>query len=296
MREIDLSAKPDLLPINTFLTYGDTRTGKTTLAGSFPRPLFLSDVTEKGYEALRDENWNDEVTPRFEPDVKPIVWGIERESDLARAVEHAKPLVAAKRVLTIVVDSISFYTDMVLNAILARMDKPDMRRAYGELGAHLRNARIKVHGLGVNVVWLALAKHPETDDPVGRPLIPGQQADKFAAGVDYIWHTRTAQAGPNKPIEFEVHTRRYLNYVAGSRLGVRAAQLPEPFRGTYVDFLSVLDYDIDAIRASLPPMSKLAHLSTRPPLDTASASNAPAPSAPKPAMTGKPIVIKRVGT
>jgi hypothetical protein len=291
MREIDLESKL-AMPKNTFLLYGDLRTGKTTFAGSFPRPLFLSDVTENGYESLREENWNDEVTPLFEPGVRPVVWGIEKESDLADCVAKARPLVESKRILSITVDSLSFYTDLIFNFILMRQTKADTRAAYGELGTHLRNARILVHSLGVPVVWTALAKHPEEGDPVGRPMIPGQQADKFAAGVDFVFYTRIDQPVPTKPPAFHIRTRRYLGYVAGNRLGARAQLLPDPFQGTYATLLTCLGYDVDAIRASLPPIAGLPSVSD--------AAKAPAPTvkppiatvATKPPAATKPATIK----
>lgn len=258
MREIDLKASLlTEMPIFTFMTYGDTRSGKTTFSGTFPRPLVLADITEKGYEALRDENWNNEVTPRFEEGIAPIVWGIEKESDLAEAIPKIEPMVKAGLVKTIVVSSISFYSDLVFNSILMRQEKTDTRKAYGDLGTHLRNVRIKIHGLGVNVVWEALTKHPETDDPIGRPMIPGQQADKFAAGVDFIFYTKLDQPQPTKPATFDIYTRRHNNYIAGNRLGSRASLLPNPLRGTYATMLSSLGYDVDAIRKALPPIASI---------------------------------------
>ena len=295
MREIDLKAtNVGVMPVNTFLVYGDTRTGKTTWAGTFPRPLFLSDVTEKGFESLRDDNWNNEATPRFEENVPPIVWGIETEADFVQCLEKAKPLITSGRVKSIWLDSISFYSDMVLNSILMRQTKgPDMRKAYGDLGIHLRNVRIQAHALGVNFGWLALARHPEEDDPVGRPLIPGQQADKFSAGCDFIFHFRLDQPQPSQPANFNMYTKRFVvsngrHYVAGNRLGGRANLLPSPMRGTYSSMMEALGYDVAAIRKGLVPLGKI-------PTVTAAAPKAPPVAKPtttyvvKPAQNGSSV-------
>lgn len=260
MREIDLKTISTAeTPSNTFLVYGDTGTAKTTFAGTFPRPLFLSDVSEKGYEALMEENWNQEVTPLFEDNVRPLVWGIELQADMAEAVKRAEPLVKSGRVKTIVVDSLSFYADLYMNIILMKQEKRDTRAAYGELGIHLRNLRISMHGLGCNVVWLCLAKHPEREDgkllEPGAPLIPGQQADKFSAGVHYVFHTRIEQPQPTQPPRFHIRTKRYMDYIARNRLGVRATLLPDPFIGSYSDLAKHLGYDVEAIRRALPPIN-----------------------------------------
>jgi hypothetical protein len=270
MKEIDLASPRDLstMPVNTFLAYGDTKTGKTTWAGTFPRTLFLSDISEGGYESLREENWNDDATPLFEDGVRPIVWGMHKQADMAEAIEKVKPLIASGRVRTIVIDSATFYADLYLNFILMSQDKPDNRQAYGKLGVHLRNIRISLHDLGVNVIWLALAKHPETDEKgavkfKGRPQIPGEQSDKFMAGVQYTLLFRSERPQPTQPPRFEVRSRDYANYIAGCRLGKRTAMLPDPMIGpTYSTMMTALGYDVDKIRASLPDLSKVPVIKT----------------------------------
>lgn len=254
MREVDMSAQPkNVLPVNSWMLYGDTKSGKTTFAGTAPRPLFLSDATEHGFESLREENWNNEETPLFEDGVRPIVWALEKESDFAEAVEKARPLVEAKLVLSIWCDSITYFSDLIFNAIInGQGNKPDTRAAYGALGSKLRNIRIKLASLGVTVGWLAHAKHPSEDNPAGEPMIPGQQATKFTGGMDFVCYTRSQQPNPNSAPTFDVYTKRFGPYVAGHRIGPRGDMLPSPFRGNYAGFLDTIGYDVAAIRASLP--------------------------------------------
>ncbi|MGH7178685.1 MAG: AAA family ATPase [Tepidisphaeraceae bacterium] len=257
MREINLDQPTNVLPRNTFLTYGDSRTGKTTWAASFPRPLFLSDVTEGGWDSIA--NMDDDQL--FEPGVKPLVWGIEEMADMTIARERALPLIAAGRIQTIVVDSLSFYSDLYLNFLVMQQSKKDMRAAYGDLGNHLRDLRVKMHSLNVNVVWLCLARHPDDDVPTGRPMIPGQQGDKFMAGVHYIFHSRVDQQKQGQvllPPVFEMRTRKFFNYIAGNRLGGRAVDLPDPLVGNYETMIAALGYDADEIRRNLPKIVPIA--------------------------------------
>lgn len=255
MREINLDPPPDAAPTNTFLIYGDSRSGKTTFAGSFPRPLFLADATEGGWDSLM----NPPEDGLFEPSVKPLVWAIETMTDMAEAMAKAAPLIAQGRVKTIVIDSLTFYTDLYLASLLRLQGKPDMRQIYGTLGNHLRDLRVQMHGLGCNIVWLALTKHPSEDDPMGGPMIPGQQAAKFMAGVHYVFHARTHQEKRGQellPMQFQVRTRKFMNYIAGNRLGALAASLPDPLVGTYATLLDALGYDIDAVRGKpVPPVA-----------------------------------------
>lgn len=253
MREIDLDQPTNVMPKNTFLVYGDSRTGKTTWAATFPRPVFFSDVTEGGWDSIRHMD-DDQL---FEPGLKPLVWGIEKMADMAEARVKALPLIQSGRIQTIVVDSLSFYCDLYLNHLIGLQAKRDMRAAYGDLGNHLRDLRVQTHGLPVNVVWLCLAKHPSDDSPLAGPMIPGQQADKFMAGVHYIFHSRAHQEKRGQeyaPAVFEMRTKKYANYIAGNRLGGRAGDLPDPLVGSYSTLMQHLGYDPDELRQSLPKL------------------------------------------
>jgi hypothetical protein len=288
MREINLDQPADMMPINTFLVYGDSRSGKTTWAASFPRPVFFSDVSEGGWDSIA--NMNDDQL--FEPGIKPLVWGIEQMDDMVTARHKVGPLIASGRVKTIVIDSLSFYSDLFLNFLVGMQTKKDMRSAYGDLGNHLRDLRVKTHQLGVNVVWLCLAKHPGDDVPTGRPLIPGQQGDKFMAGVHYIFHSRIHQERIGQtlsPPVFEMRTQKWNNYIAGNRLGGLAANLPDPLVGNYETLITQLGFDADKIRASLlaPVIVPRPVVVARPPVVAAP----PAARPPTPARL--PVVVAR---
>lgn len=254
MREVSLDEAEGELPVFTFLNYGDTRAGKTQLLSTFPRPYIIADATEHGHDTIKRMDrslW-------FEEDVKPIVVLIESMNEFGKALEAVKPLIATKQVLTIGIDAFSFYCDFYLNGIVQAQQKPDMRQAYGALGMHLRDVRVRTHSMGVNVVWNCLARHPEADDPKGRPMIPGQQADKFAAGVDFLVYSRAEpikEGGKVVASRHEVRTRPYGQYIAGNRLGASAELLPDPFTGTYADLITHLGYDPELIRQKLPKIT-----------------------------------------
>ena len=216
MRIIDLNGP---ITRRTVLSYGDTRSGKTRFAATWPRPLFLSDVTESGWNTVA--NMGDDTF--FEPGRKPQVWGIEKMSDMMEAYQAALPLIAGKKVETVVIDSLTFYSDMYLAGLIgAQGGKPDMRRAYGDLGIHLRDLRIKWHSLGANVVWLCLAKHPEKNDAgiivePGGPMVPGAQGAKFGPGCDSVLYHRS-KSGPTGA-SWEIRTKHYNGFITGGREG-----------------------------------------------------------------------------
>lgn len=220
MRVIDVS-KPAKLPRITALSYGASRSGKTRFAGSWPRPLFLSDATESGWTTLSNMDRN----VLFEIDRPPIVWAIETATDMAKAVRDAEPLVKRGEVQTVVVDSVTFYSDLFFNYLESVGGVRDPRQLYQKLAAHLKTIREMIHLLGCNVVWLALAKDPGEDQPTGGPMLSGQNAAKFAAGCDYLLYHRSTQTNPQSPLQWEIRTRKFSNYAAGGR---DEGRLPDP--------------------------------------------------------------------
>lgn len=252
MRKLSLDLPTTVMPVFTLLNYGDTRTGKTHFAATWPRPLILADVAESGWRTIPTmdrSTW-------FEPDVEPDVRGIENMNDISVLKPELEQLIAVGRVKTVVFDAFSFYTDFFLSKLFALQgSSPDNRRAYGDLGKHLREIRMILGQLGVNVIYNCLAKHPEQEDPKGRPMIPGQQADKFSAGVDFLWHSRVQTVIAQGKVVDEIRerrTRQFGAYIAGHRLGTRAELLPDPFVGNYCDLVEALGYDVEAIRKSFP--------------------------------------------
>jgi hypothetical protein len=241
-------------PRFTFCMYGPTGSSKTTTAASFPRPVFLSETSESGYESLR--GISDEFL--FESGVKPIVIGIEKMNDMALAREALTPHILSGMVQTVVIDSLTFYADLYLNylfAIHAASNGANLK-AYGALGQHLRDLRVKWHQMGCNVVSLCLAQDPDEDRPNGLPSIPGKEAGKFGASCDFLFYMRhdRFKQGQTYVENFELHSKPYGKYVARARRAVGMPDLPSPLVNyDYSGLINVLGYDLEATKAALPP-------------------------------------------
>lgn len=254
MKLISLDESHDLkAPRYTFCSYGPTGTGKTTFAVTFPRPVFLSETSESGYESLR--GLSDEVL--FESGVKPIIIGIEKMNDMAIAREALAPHIASGMVQTVVIDSLTFYADLYLNylfAIHAGAQGANFK-AYGALGQHLRDLRVRWHGMGCNVVSLCLPQDPTEDSPVGLPSIPGKEASKFGASCDFLLYHRhdRFKQGTDFVDNFELHSKPFGKYVARARLAIGREEIPNPMKNpSYSALITALGYDAEATRAAMP--------------------------------------------
>lgn len=223
MREVDVSSETAIERV-TVLSYGGLRSGKTRFLSSFPRPLVLADSTESGWTTIAS------VIRRapdllFEPGVAPIVWAIEHPNDLLAAYPKIEALIARGQVLTVGLDSITFFANLKLAALKGRTGNFDPRQHYGELADFLVYVRQMLHQLPVNIVWTALDSPPDSDNPRGMPLIPGRTAKEFGGACDYVLYHRSLKEG------WEIRTRSFGTFSAGGR---DEGALPDPL-GFYTE-------------------------------------------------------------
>jgi AAA domain-containing protein len=220
----------------TALSYGASRTGKTRFAATWPRPLFLSDNSEKGWETIRYMSNED----FYEPNRPPVIWALEEAADMFQAVDQLRRELAKDRnaFRTIVVDSLTFYLDSYFryleSAAIAKAQgkRPEGRLLYADLNTHFANLAIEVSKLPVNVLWICLERGPSEDNASGAPMIPGQLAEKTPARCNYLFYHRCFQA-PDKSLQYEIRTRRWGPFNAGGRDGgLLTDPLPVPsYRG-----------------------------------------------------------------
>lgn len=174
VRIVDAATMPRQ-PLRVML-YGQTRVGKTTWAASAPRPIFLSVGIEGGDKTLR----------AF-PGVK--VAQIYTSAEMTETVDHIarNPDICE----TVVVDSITFYQDLLQSEIILKNRGPMRLQDWGLLdNAIMKTLLPKLHKLPQHVIWIALEM--STDDKstgsvaqVG-PMMSGKQSQKLPATTDMI--------------------------------------------------------------------------------------------------------------
>lgn len=241
LKAVDLS--PGKRRRITLVLYGSYKTGKTQFAATFPRPLFLSDKGESGWETIRY------MSPElfYEPERKtqsnmPVeVFPIAKAEEMNAFLPMVREAITKDptKYGTIVIDSFTFYSDTYQAALEWKYRqemgaKYDPRKMFQDLGSHLRNIMIAVHDMtepfGINVVWICLEKPPGDDSPGGL-LLAGQAANKTPARCDGVLYHKFYSAG--KDLVYEVHSRPYGTFMAGGR-GFQA--LPSPLvSATYRD-------------------------------------------------------------
>ncbi len=218
----------------TVLSYGDTRTGKTRFAATFPNTVVIADAGERGWDTIIHMPTGE----FYHPGKAPLVLPVRDQAEMSAALTVVEGWVKAGLVDTVVIDSITFYAESWLqNTKRLFKGEPDNYALYGGLLDHLAFIRKLVHGWPCNVVWLALAAPPENKPKrQGGPLLPGQSRDRFPPACQYcfyhlVWDATGDVEQPDGSMAkqswlvYEARTQRWEDYLAGGRDNGR---LPDP--------------------------------------------------------------------
>jgi AAA domain len=207
-------------PWTRWFIYGDTGTGKTEIASSFPRPLFLVPRSEMSVTTLSGRNF-------------PYLTVIDKSSaysertcsgGLTSIIDNLEAMYKKDAVNfpfdTIVLESVTHYMGMVISELTdghkAQMDPG----RYGKLYNHLSNIHGRFTNMDIHLVYTALAKWDE-DTSKGGPLLPGQTKDMLPSACDVFAYTTAEDQGSDKngkkPLKYSLHTRGYKGYQARTR-------------------------------------------------------------------------------
>ena len=194
--------------------YGDSGSGKTTAAASFPRPLFLVPANESSIVTLTGMDVPYiEITGQHGP-VSKGRGGMEAALSLVEN-EYAKDPDNFPYD-TIVVESLTHYMDLIQEELTENNAQQMDQRKWGLVATHLRNIQMRLRNLEVHAVFTALAKVSENDagTVIGGPMLSGQSAIKLPSACDIIGY---AEAPANKKGKHTIHFRRRGHFFARSR-------------------------------------------------------------------------------
>lgn len=189
----------------TVFLFGSVGTWKTTWAGQWPKPLFLSVGAEGGDDALA-------MLPSLYGVAAPPSFHITSSEMMYEKVNAIRANYLAWDVNTVVVDSITYYVDMWIAQLMAkRYNDPKIKkkiedaggmatnmtmRDWGILAMHIRDLAMMLHNTGLNVIWIGLEKEVKESDGQGggsrtvavEPYIRGETALKLPGMCKMIIH------------------------------------------------------------------------------------------------------------
>lgn len=139
------------------LCYGDQKTGKTVFACTFPKPLLLLDIMEKGTDSVIDVDGVDAVHVENSQEIEDLYWYLEKGT----------------KYKSVILDQMTGLQAMVIREMKERKNqRPDdvfSNRSYGQLGGWMTQWILNYRELinrGYNVCFLAHQKRiePEAED------------------------------------------------------------------------------------------------------------------------------------
>ena len=137
------------------LYYGKTKTGKTTLAATYPKPLLLIDVREKGTASIQEI-----------PDIR--VFPLERWEELEALYQYLAHSDHGYK--TVVIDTITQLQDMAMEKVLAARGatiiSSKTQKDWGDAATLLKVWLQAYKDLPMNVVFLAQYKESQNEDVV----------------------------------------------------------------------------------------------------------------------------------
>ena len=168
------------LPYLKACFYGLPGSGKTTLAATFPAPVFLTLESSIGeMRSISDVEMPVITFNEIQEFVNTINW-------IADQIERRKPI-GPYVPLTVVLDNWTSFLNAWEVELIDRRSKSDndgikrMRNAdWGDLFMAGMQAKVKLHRLPINVVHLCHAKEREYDDKVGNKTVK-----KISGTYDY---------------------------------------------------------------------------------------------------------------
>lgn len=182
----------------SFVLYGRSNTGKTTLAGTFPKKLLYIDVKDRGARSIRDVKGIRKRTIADLAEYEDTYWWLKEHPDVYE---------------TVVTDTVSQLQSMVVQEIFSAGRKKGSRKAgdwgsmtkrdWGDVSAIMKEQIINYRDLvdlGMNVVFIAqdrafnFGDDDDADDeqtlaPEIGPALSPSIAKTLNAAVDVIGNT-----------------------------------------------------------------------------------------------------------
>lgn len=199
--------------------YGKAGTGKTTISATFPKPILLIDVGEKGTDSIRDVKNVTVLRAKSWDQLEKVYWHLRNEG--------------GSKFKTVVIDTVSGMQELAVRKVLEDQgNEPEEgkvggwgtmhRRDWGAVSADMKSMVFQFRELPMNVVFIAhdrLNKEEgeEGDEDAGiapsvGPRLMPSVASTLNAAVGVIGNTFISEATRKVKIGKKVITKKDVDY------------------------------------------------------------------------------------
>lgn len=225
-------------PWTVWFLYGQTGAGKTTIASSFPEPLFLVPANEgseltlrgRGLPFVRLGKRKDGQSVPVRAHISEILTELERKHALMRQAYAKGDEEGAHAQFpwqTIVVESLTHLGDMLVEDVSNNGQRKMDQQGWGLISSFLRTLHSRLRNLDVHVVYTSLAKVTESEGgtTLGGPNLIGSTAEKLPSACDVIAYCEELPGSKPEAPRFRAHFRKHSYWVARSRFASFPAQI-----------------------------------------------------------------------
>jgi hypothetical protein len=226
------------------LCYGDFGTGKSTFAASFPKPYFLD--FDKGVLSVGGRDVNYETFMKN---------GKEFKRFNSHMAQHVIPKIKSGEIQTLVLDSLTTYSEVVLMAILdeAKVEFPRIQDWGMQINGMVTTINM-LSDLPCHVIFLAHEQTQVNEDNViikGMPLVTGKLAPKIGLYFDEVYRTKVRSG------QFVLQTKNQGGFLAKSRLdgflkNVGKQGIPNDLPQTYAALLDCFNKEAEVKETNKP--------------------------------------------
>lgn len=261
MRKLSKSSKPSTMlgrvkkleevdRIITALFYGRSGTGKTTIAGTFPKPLLILDIGERGTDSL-DGDGIDTLQINTWGEFEEVYWEL-------RDTDHGYKTVVIDAIHSVQTLAIQEARDVAKKSEKDPTSQRDFGQASGLLNTWIYNFR-DLRDKGIHILFLAhdRLREVETDDDttitpeVGPKLMPGV-AGTLLGAVNVVGYTYIREETTKSKIAGRPGTRSVQYCLRVGPHGVFFTKIRKPKDRPIPEYITDPSYDklISVIRGT----------------------------------------------
>lgn len=204
-------------PYTRWFFYGETGSGKTSAAATFPSPFFILPKNENSVLTLQGQDVPYTLIATRQDMAKVLAHLTERYVAMMRHLDAGNDDAAHEAFpwQTIVIENLSHYCELLVEDISRGGEQQMNQQLWGLLSNHLRNIHATLCDLDAHIVYTSLDTVDESGK--GRPLMTGKNAIIMPSSCDVIVHCEQIVKGPKKETAYRANFTKSGSFPARSR-------------------------------------------------------------------------------
>lgn len=206
-------------PWTRWFIYGDTGSGKTSAASTFPRPLFLIPIVENSHEALRGAKFDYLLVKDWSSPLKDSTGGMNA---ILTAIENEyKRDPNSFPFDTIVPDGLTHFAELLKDELTQGSKVAMDVQKYERLTAYFRNIHARLSALQMHVVYCSLGQIDEGTKK-GDAYLSKKTKEVIPSSCEVYAHMTVKDQGKDKngnpfPRIYTMHTQAHGEWKARTR-------------------------------------------------------------------------------